>query len=381
MWRKRENLKCIIFLTLCTVTNVFAQIDDPQLKRSIIQRINDLYIRPDGSGVRVESELNKPIDSMFQDLDEYSYIFSIQDIKKAGIGVNITEKGDSVYLYPYPKSPADSAGIKPGDILLTVEDDELKDLSEQAIVKKLKGADGSTVKLKVSSKGIEKTMLIVRKLFNVAEISVPLLYNGIGYIKINSFHGIIEKSFKSAIDSMMNEDCKKLIIDLRDCPGGLLSSVIEITKLFIPKDSQICMVKNKKGNINPGCQNSKTLKYKQYRIPLVIIVNKRTTRGAELMAKVLQDNERALIVGQPTDGLGAIQTVFPINDTLGFKLTTGYLYLPKSGGLEKNGICPDIAVQNPEDNPITNITTIDELKNAMDGSDIYLKMSYEALIK
>lgn len=286
-----------------------------------------------------------------------------------GIGIYMVadeEKGIVVY-YPIPNSPAEEVGIKSGDIIKKVNDIEYGYSDFNIIADKIKGEEGTNVKVTIEREEKEISFDIVRKKINTNPIMTEMLESQIGYIKIPAFDSETSKNFEEKVDELINQGAKSLIIDLRNNGGGILDASTDIADLLLPKGNRI--ISTKDGDEKEEVINSK--KDQKYGLSLVILTNENTASASEVLTGALKDNKRAISVGTKTYGKGVIQTVISLVDGSGIKITTAEYFTPNGTRINEIGITPDYEVQLPDS--VKNIYSLDR------ADDTQLKKAIELL--
>jgi carboxyl-terminal processing protease len=279
--------------------------------------------------------------SNFFDPKEYSKLREDQSGRYYGIGMMVGQKQDAdadggrtmrtIVKFPFSGSPAFKAGLRPGDMILEVNDKKTDTLQMSDVAELLKGPRGTKVQVVVKREGQANpvTFNIVRD--EIPRSSVPyamMLRNGIAYVTITQFNENTGKDFDEKLRKLDEKNLKGLVLDLRENPGGLLNEGIDVAGHFLKKNE---MVVSHHGRISGSNKEYRTRfegTGKDY--PVVVLVNRRTASAAEIVSGALQDHDRAWILGEPTFGKGLVQTVYPLNDNTGLALTTAQ-YLTPSG--------------------------------------------------
>jgi len=279
------------------------------------------------------------IDAMLRSLDPYTdYIpeDEIEDYRTmttgqyGGIGSNvITRYGKSIITMPYKESPANKAGLKIGDEILKIDDIELKNKSANDVSKLMKGQAGTPVKLTIRrfGKDLPINFSLIRE--NIKITNVPyygMINDEVAYIHLSDFTSGASREVKSALIDLKAKGAKKLIFDLRDNPGGLLHEAVDICNIFLPKEASIVSTKGKVIEWNKTYTgNSLPI---DTEIPLIILTSSRSASASEIVAGVMQDYDRAVLVGQKTYGKGLVQTTRPLSYNSQLKVTTAKYYIP-----------------------------------------------------
>ena len=310
-----------------------------------------------------ETLFKDAIKGMIGALDPHSTYLdakSLKDLKItatgefSGIGVEILpEKGLLKVIAPLDDSPADQAGIKSGDTIFKVDDKLIEGLDLQEAIALIRGKQGSKVNITVLRKDAKKplTFEVTRNNIKLKNIKSKILSPGYGYLRIAFFQEPIAKPIRQAIKSMQKESggkLKGLVIDLRNNPGGLLNSAVDVCDLFLSKD-KLSQYKNlivyTKGRVEGMSMEMHAKTRGEFtRFPIVILINHGSASASEIVAGALQDYKRALIVGEKSFGKGSVQTVLPLSQDTAIKLTTAFYYTPSGRNIQAKGITPDILI-------------------------------------
>lgn len=288
----------------------------------------------------------------------------------SGIGAEVSmENGSVVVVSPIKGSPADKAGIKPKDILLSVNGESFEGLSLNEAVAKIRGPKGSKAKIKVKRAGSASTLefVIVRGDIALETIRARMEKGAVGIIEISEFSMNTSERFTKEIESLENQGMKGLVIDVRNNPGGVLHIVEEMAEQFVPKGKTIVQVENK------NKQRDKTVSEgtgKTY--PVVILTNKGSASASEILAGALQESAGAKVIGEPSYGKGTVQTSYTreMGDGSMLKVTIAKWLTPDGEWIHKKGIQPDIAVSQPDYFSVAPINKEKTFKYDMLGDDI-----------
>ncbi len=264
-----------------------------------------------------------------------------------GIGVHInydSEKNGILVLGVMPNAPALDAGIKAGDLIVKVADEEVNKDNYSECVDKMKGEAGTSVALTIKREDelIEKQ--VERKQIATNNIESDILESNIGYIKIWSFENDIYKQFKQEYDKLMNQKVSGIIIDLRNNPGGLVSETLDIARLMLPKGDILKLVyKTGKEKVYKDEDNT------EINIPLAVIANSRSASAAEILSGAIKDSGKGVLIGNKTYGKGIVQTIEKLGNRGAIAITTSKYYTASGVEIHKNGIEPNITVDLPEE--------------------------------
>jgi len=298
------------------------------------------------------------IKGMLTNLDPYSVYLPPEQFKEleidtygefGGLGIEVTDKnGKLTVITAIEDTPASRAGMKSGDIILSVDGKSTKGMNSFDLIKTLRGPVGSEVTLKVfsPSNGKSKNYKLKREKIVIHSVKEELIQGNIAYIKLLQFQKNSREDFLESytlLDSKSGNNLQGLIIDLRNNPGGLLDQAIEIADDFID-DGLIVSVKGR--NYNQSKEYFANSNTKINLENLVILVNKGSASASEVLAGALKDHRIAKVVGERTFGKGSVQAIIELDDGSGVKLTTARFYTPNGSMINNVGINPDFAVKN-----------------------------------
>ncbi|MCD9022344.1 S41 family peptidase [Cohnella silvisoli] len=305
--------------------------------------------------------LDGAIQGMVESLhDPYSVYKSEEEAEKfndtlqgafTGIGANLrVDHGAIVVEEPIRGSPAEKAGLKPMDILLSVNGESLQGLTLSEAVSKIRGPKGTKAKLRIQRSGSSEPLdlELVRDRIDLETVHAEVDSDGIGHLRINQFNEDTSVQVANALRTMEISGLKALVIDVRDNPGGLLKSVVEIADQLLEKGKPIVQSESRDGNRKVDYANNGAKA--DMRFPIVVLMNKGSASSAEILAGALKQSANAVLVGETTYGKGTVQV--PFNDILGdgsiVKLTVNKWLLPDGTWVHEKGIAPDVAVAQPE---------------------------------
>ncbi|MFQ5881787.1 MAG: S41 family peptidase [Candidatus Methylomirabilales bacterium] len=264
-----------------------------------------------------------------------------------GLGIEITVRERHLTVVaPIDGTPADRAGIQAGDRIIRIEGQPTKDMTLIEAVRKLRGPKGTQVTVTILREEQEPfDLTITREIIEVHSVRASDLGEGIGYIRVASFQERTSRDIDEALKELREKEIRALILDLRNNPGGLLSQAVQVADIFLEKGRLIVYTEGRAENQNLRLvdehENAQTF-------PMVVLVNGGSASGSEIVAGALQDHERAVLVGTQTFGKGTVQTVIPLNDGSGLRLTTARYFTPEGRAIDGTGITPDIVVKPPK---------------------------------
>jgi len=323
----------------------------------VLKEIQSNYVE------RVDTQklIYSAIEGMVKSLDAHSAFLKKEDYKElmeetkgefSGVGIEITVKDNVVTVVsPIEDTPAFKAGIKPGDKIIKVDDSSTRDMTLMEVVRKIRGPKGTQVKLTIQREG--ETMPLVfeltREKIPIQNVKAYYLGSGIAYLRVSNFqNNTAERLFSAYQELAKSHRIEGVVLDLRHNPGGLLTEAVKVADLFL-EDGLIVSTKGRDGT--PGMEVKAKAGDPSITCPMVVMVNEGSASASEIVAGALQDNKRAVIIGSKTFGKGSVQTVLPLSDGSGLRLTTALYYTPSGRSIQVTGIEPDVEVpgQRPSD--------------------------------
>ncbi|MCY0857579.1 MULTISPECIES: S41 family peptidase [unclassified Cupriavidus] len=388
----RKTLKNISLVTAGLVAGVLATLqlsataqnspgplplEQLRLMADIFGQIKREYVEP----VDDKKLLTEAIKGMVASLDPHSAYLDEKDFKElqegtrgrfAGLGIEISqEEGLVKVINPIEDTPAFRAGIQPGDLITRIDDKPVRGLPLEQAVKRMRGEPGTKVTLTIYRKSDERTfpVSITRAEIRVQSVKAKLIDNDrLAWVRLTSFQERTVADLGKKLDELAqkNPNLKGVILDLRNNGGGVLQGAVGVAAAFLPDDVTVVstngqvpdakrVYKTTFNNYRLSSLEDDPLKglpalYKK--IPMVVLTNAYSASASEIVAGALQDHKRALIMGKTTFGKGSVQTVRPLTNDTGIKLTIAYYYTPTGKSIQAKGIRPDIPVdQNPEGDP------------------------------
>ena len=294
----------------------------------------------------------------------------------AGVGVVITGAEDDfiTVVSPIAGTPGERAGLKAGDKIVAIDGQSYMATDLEEAVAHMRGEVGTEVVLSVRRKENQETktfdLTLKREMIQVQSVSSQMLQKEIGYVQITSFDEPTAADFKTHVEKLQAEGAKALVIDLRNNPGGLLSSCEEIADYLLGDATIVTTVDNK------GAEQVSKSDAKSNSIPVVLLVNEGSASASEILTGALRDNKRAIAVGTKTYGKGIVQRIYPLaegEETAGYKLTVAEYQTPSGEKINKVGITPDIVVELPAETKSIGPAALD--------ADVQLKRAIEEVQK
>lgn len=289
--------------------------------------------------------------------DEYTTYYTKEEMEDlmeetegnyVGIGIYISaykESNEIVIIKPMEGSPAEEAGLLPGDIITKVDGVEYNGDTIDEMTNKIKGPEGTKVKVEIKRNGQTQEIEVERRKILISHIDSKIIEDNIGYISISDFEGGCAQEFEENYKNLEEQGIESLIIDIRNNGGGLVDEAIAILELITDKGSTLLITTDK----NEAEEVTKSEKDPIINMPIVLLVNEYSASASEIMAGALKDNNKATLVGTTTYGKGVIQKVYPLTDGSGLKMTTNEYFTPNHNKINKIGIDPDEEIDLPEE--------------------------------
>lgn len=263
-----------------------------------------------------------------------------------GLGIQIGLKDERLtVIAPIEGTPADRAGVLAGDRIIKIDGATTKDLTLMDAVNKMRGAKGTKVTLTLEREGTASLIdiTLVREIIKIQSARHKMLDNGIGYVRLTQFQEQTAEDLVKSLTSLRKDHMQSLILDLRNNPGGLLTSAVEVSEQFLPKGKVVVSIKGRQGKAEDyAAAGDQPL----LDLPMIVLVNEGSASASEIVAGAMQDWGRAVVVGTTTFGKGSVQTIIPLSDGSALRLTTAKYYTPKGRSIQNTGIDPTIIVRN-----------------------------------
>ncbi|WP_372694592.1 S41 family peptidase [Immundisolibacter sp.] len=335
------------------VTTVDLPIQELRLFSEVLGIIRQNYVEP----ITDSDLLKSAIRGMLTGLDPHSAYLEddeFQELKEGtsgefgGLGIEVgMEDGFVKVISPIDDTPAQRAGIQAGDLVIRLDDTAVKGMSLSEAVKKMRGKPGTDITLTVVREGEERPLqiTITRAIIKVNSVRSRTLSPGYGYLRVSQFQTNTGRKLREAVTTLKegNEGgLKGLVLDLRNNPGGVLTAAVSVSDAFITQG----LIVYTEGRAPEAEQKfSATSGDVLEGVPIVVLVNAGSASASEIVAGALQDNGRAIIMGEKTFGKGSVQTILPIREDAALKLTTARYYTPKGRSIQAEGIEPDVTLE------------------------------------
>lgn len=341
-----------------------ANIDENDINRftSAISQIKDFYVQEISDKKLLEDAIRGMLSGLdphseYLDSDAYKTLLMTTSGAFAGLGVEVTtDSGVLKVISPIDGTPAAKAGIKPFDYIVAIDSKLVHDMTLREAVDKMRGKKGTAVTLTILRKGEKQPLFfkLVRDTISIDSIKSNMLVGGYGYVRLSQFQQTTTDQLVAAIKKLQKDNggnIKGLVLDLRNNPGGLLETAVQVANTFL--DSKKLTNKYRdlivytEGRLPNASYEAKATGTDILNgAPLVVLVNEGSASASEIVAGALQDYHRAVIVGTPSFGKGSVQTVLPLDATHAIKLTTALYHTPSGRTIQNKGIIPDITTEN-----------------------------------
>jgi carboxyl-terminal processing protease len=339
----------------------------------VFGRIKNDYVEP----VEDKKLITEAINGMLTGLDPHSAYLDTDAFKElqigtqgefGGLGIEVSmEDGFVKVISPIEDTPAFRAGIKPGDLIVKLDDTAVKGLSLTEAIKRMRGKPNTPITLTLMRKGETKPLVVslMRAVIKIQSVKSKLVEPGYGYIRITQFQEQTGENLTKAIEKLFKESqvpMKGLVLDLRNDPGGLLNGAVAVSAAFLPEDSLVVYTDGRTEDAKMKLKASPEFYLRDTRndylkrlpaaiktVPMITLVNGGSASASEIVAGALQDHKRSIVMGTQTFGKGSVQTILPLGNNTAIKLTTARYYTPNGQSIQAKGITPDVLDESAKD--------------------------------
>ncbi len=322
-----------------------------ELLASVLTILQENYIEELDPKKSIESAIN----GLLLSLDPHSSFLSADDLKElqddtqgifSGIGIEVTvQNGQLTIISPIEDTPGEKAGLKAKDVIMKIDGVYTREITPEQAIKKLRGTKGSKVTISIMRDEWDELhdFEIIRDIISIHSVKSYFLTPGLAYSRITNFQSHTTKDFKQELIKLEKQyPLKGLILDLRNNPGGLLNQAVSIADLFLDEGILVYT----KGRIEEQNQIFQAVDTdSNYEFPIIVLVNEGSASASEIVAGALQDHRRAIIVGTKTFGKGSVQTIIPLANGTGLKMTTARYYTPSGRSIQEKGVIPNVVVK------------------------------------
>ena len=378
---KRKNyFNYILAIVTIILLNISSQVYPQNIDRlyekidlfgEVLEKIQNEYVEEIDQAEAMDSAIN----GLLQYLDPYSFYMNQKTFEESqtetsgefgGLGIEVSmEAGVVKVITPIDDTPASRAGVKAGDYIVKINGEQVRGKTLMEAVNLMRGPVGTSIEITIRRKGLKKAKIfkITREIIEIKSVISKLVDNKVGYLRLRAFNENSSNQLKKEIAKI--EKNKKLvgyILDLRNNPGGLLSQAIKISDFFLD-DGEIVSTKGRKNR-----ENRKFFAKKGDKIngkPLIVLINNGSASAAEIVAGALQDQKRAVLLGETTFGKGSVQSIIPLKNRGAIRLTVSRYYLPSGKSISEVGVMPDIKVEEEGEEFFINTITDNQLNYAV----------------
>jgi len=337
----------------------------------VLEKINDEYVDEIDQSEVMDSAIN----GVLQSLDPYSAYMNPEIFEEmqtetsgefGGLGIEVTmEAGVVKVITPIDDTPASRAGVKAGDYIVRINGEQVQGKTLMEAVNLMRGPVNTSIEITIRRKGLKKAKIfkIKREIIEIKSVASKLIEKEIGYLRLRAFNENSGDQLKKEISKLeKKENLSGYIFDLRNNPGGLLSQAVQISDFFLD-DGEIVSTKGRKSR-----ENRKFFAKKGDKIngkPLIVLINNGSASASEIVAGALQDQKRAILLGEPTFGKGSVQSIIPLKNRGAIRLTISKYYLPSGKSISEIGVSPDIVIEESEENFVINTDSDNQLNYAI----------------
>ena len=350
------------------VNNLYEKID---LFSEVLEKIQNEYVEEVDQAETMDAAINGAL----QSLDPYSAYMNPEIFKETqqetsgefgGLGIEVTmEAGVVKVITPIDDTPAAKAGVKAGDYIVRINGEQVQGKTLMEAVNLMRGPVGTSIEITIMRKGLKKAKIIkiTREVIQVRSVISKQIQNKVGYLRLRAFNQNSGSQLKKEISKIeKNKKTVGYILDLRNNPGGLLSQAIKIADFFLD-DGEIVSTNGRKAR-----ENKKFFAKKGDKIngkPLIVLINNGSASASEIVAGALQDQKRAVLLGETTYGKGSVQSIIPLKNRGAIRLTVSKYYLPSGKSISEVGVIPDIKVEEKDEDFSINTDTDNQLNYAV----------------
>ena len=378
--KRKNSFKYILTITVVILLNISNKVYSQNIDKlyekidlfaEVLEKIQNEYVEEVDQAEIIDSAINGAL----QSLDPFSAYMNPKVFEESqsetsgefgGLGIEVSmESGVIIVIAPIDDTPASKAGIKAGDYIVKINGEQVQGKTLMEAVNLMRGPVGTSIEITVRRKGLRKAKIfkITREIIEIKSVISKIVDNKVGYLRLRAFNANSSSQLKKEIAKI--EKNKKLvgyILDLRNNPGGLLSQAVTISDFFL-NDGEIVSTKGRKKR-----ENRKFFAKKGDKIdgkPLIVLINNGSASASEIVAGALQDQKRAILLGETTFGKGSVQSIIPLKNRGAIRLTISKYYLPSGKSISEVGVVPDIKVEEEDEEFSINTITDNQLNYAI----------------
>jgi len=380
---KKFTLKYILIVIAVILLNIFntaySQKKDKLYEKidllgEVLEKVQDEYV----DEIDQAEVMDFAINGILQSLDPYSAYMNPEIYKEmqtdtsgefGGLGIEVSmESGVVKVITPIDDTPASRVGVKAGDYIVRINGEQVQGKTLMEAVNLMRGPVGSSIEITIRRKGLKKAKIftIIREIIEIKSVVSELIDNEIGYLRLRAFNENSSNQLKGEILKLKkNKKLVGYILDLRNNPGGLLTQAVKISDFFLD-DGEIVSTRGRKNR-----ENRKTFAERHYKgdiikgKPLIVLINNGSASASEIVAGALQDQKRAVLLGETTFGKGSVQSIIPLKNKGALRLTISKYYLPSGKSISEVGVLPDIKIEEKGEEFSINTETDNQLNYAI----------------
>jgi len=373
----KKILKIIIILLLGIPNKVYSQNIDGLYEKidlfsEVLEKIQNEYVEEIDQAETMDAAIN----GLLQSLDPYSGYMNPEIFEESqsetsgefgGLGIEVSmEAGVVKVISPIDDTPASKAGVKAGDYIVRINGEQVQGKTLMEAVNLMRGPVGTSIEITIRRKGLKKAKIIkiIREIIEIKSVVSKQVENKIGYLRLRAFNENSSNQLKKEILKLeKNKKNIGYILDLRNNPGGLLSQAVKISDFFLD-NGEIVSTKGRKNR-----ENRKFFAEEGDRIngkPLIVLINNGSASASEIVAGALQDQKRAILLGEATYGKGSVQSIIPLKNRGAIRLTVSKYYLPSGKSISEVGVIPDIKVEEEGEQFSINTDSDNQLNYAIE---------------
>ena len=378
--KRKNSFKYILTITVVILLNISNKVYSQNIDKlyekidlfaEVLEKIQNEYVEEVDQAEIIDFAINGAL----QSLDPFSAYMNPKVFEESqsetsgefgGLGIEVSmESGVIKVITPIDDTPAAKAGVKAGDYIVKINGEQVQGKTLMEAVNLMRGPEGTSIEITVRRKGLRKAKIfkITREIIEIKSVISKIVDNKVGYLRLRAFNANSSSQLKKEISKI--EKNKKLvgyILDLRNNPGGLLSQAVTISDFFL-NDGEIVSTKGRKKR-----ENRKFFAKKGDKIdgkPLIVLINNGSASASEIVAGALQDQKRAILLGETTFGKGSVQSIIPLKNRGAIRLTISKYYLPSGKSISEVGVVPDIKVEEEDEEFSINTITDNQLNYAI----------------
>ena len=378
--KKKFHSKYILIIITVILLNIFNTAYSQNIDKlyekidlfsEVLEKVRDEYVDEIDQAEVMDSAIN----GVLRSLDPYSAYMNPEIYEEmqtetsgefGGLGIEVSmEAGVVKVITPIDDTPASRAGVKAGDYIIRINSEQVQGKTLMEAVHLMRGPVGSSIEITIRRKGLKKAKIfkITREIISIHSVTSKFINNEIGYLRLKAFNKNSSDQLKKEISKLeKNNKLVGYILDLRNNPGGLLSQAIKISDFFLD-EGEIVSTRGRKSRENRKffAKNGDRIKGK----PLIVLINNGSASASEIVAGALQDQKRAVLLGETTYGKGSVQSIIPLRNKGAIRLTISKYYLPSGKSISEVGVSPDIVVEELDEEFVMNTITDNQLNYAM----------------